>query len=139
MAKSAHNAWYAAGLAFTCQGCGNCCRGPGGYVWVSEEEAQAIARTLQRPFREFAAALLRSTSSGLALVDDARGDCPLLGGDSRCLVYDARPRQCRTWPWWEENLASRECWEAAARRCPGMNRGEVHSALFIDCEKAKEF
>lgn len=131
--------WYAAGLAFSCQGCGDCCRGPGGYVWVTEEEASAIAACLGVSFKKFAATMLRTTLAGLALVDDGRGDCPLLGDDGRCRVYEARPRQCRTWPWWEENLVSRERWDAAAERCPGMNRGETHSQLVIDCEKAKDF
>lgn len=106
---------------------------------MTEEEASAIAACLGVSFKKFAATMLRTTLAGLALVDDGRGDCPLLGDDGRCRVYEARPRQCRTWPWWEENLVSRERWDAAAERCPGMNRGETHSQLVIDCEKAKDF
>lgn len=131
--------WYEQGLAFECQGCGDCCRGPGGYVWVTEEEARAIAGELGMEFAKFAATMLRSTLSGLALVDDSRGDCPLLGEDGLCRVYAQRPLQCRTWPWWSENLSDPGAWARAASSCPGMNRGPVHSALQIDCEKAKDF
>ncbi len=131
--------WYADGLRFQCQGCGDCCRGPGGYVWVTQEEAEAIAAELNMNFRDFAQVMLRRTITGLALVDDKKGDCPLLGENGRCRVYNQRPLQCRTWPWWEENLISRDRWEDAATRCPGMNKGPVHSMTVIDCEKAKDF
>jgi Fe-S-cluster containining protein len=40
-----------------------------------------------------------------------------------CGIYPVRPLQCRTWPFWDGNLASAENWNAAAKRCPGMNRG----------------
>ncbi len=131
--------WYGGGLSFQCQGCGDCCRGPGGYVWVTVDEAKAIAAALGRDFGGFAASMLRKTPEGLALVDDAHGNCPLLGDDGRCKLYAERPMQCKTWPWWEENLISPERWNNAARRCPGMNRGEVHSRFVIECEKDKMF
>jgi hypothetical protein len=44
-----------------------------------------------------------------------------------CGVYEARPLQCRTWPFWESNLASKEAWERAGVRCHGMNRGRAFS------------
>ncbi|MDR2390805.1 MAG: YkgJ family cysteine cluster protein [Planctomycetota bacterium] len=124
--------WYDGGLSFSCLGCGDCCRGPGGYVWLSEDEAKAIARALEQEFAAFASRTLRNTLVGLALIDDARGNCPLLDSNGRCRVYPVRPRQCRTWPWWKENLASRRRWEDLASRCPGMNRGVVHSISAIE-------
>ena len=131
--------WYRDGLAFECQSCGDCCRGPGGYVWVTEGEAETLAAALNQPFRDFCCNMLRNTLSGLALVDAGNGDCPLLEKGGGCRVYEARPVQCRTWPWWEENLYSRERWEDAATRCPGMNKGQIHSRLVIECEMAKVF
>lgn len=106
---------------------------------MTPEEAGEIAAALGMSFDNFAAKMLRQTLSGLALVDDSRGNCPLLGDDGRCRVYLRRPVQCRTWPWWEENLVSEKRWDDAGTRCPGINKGEVHSFLVIDCEKAKDF
>ncbi|MCL2001713.1 MAG: YkgJ family cysteine cluster protein [Planctomycetes bacterium] len=131
--------WYAEGLAFVCQGCGECCRGPGGYVWVTENEVAGLAAALGMGSEHFAISLLRSTATGLALIDNPSGDCPLLGGNGHCRVYEKRPLQCRTWPWWKENLVSRRHWDAAAVRCPGINRGTVHSRTVIECEMAKVF
>jgi hypothetical protein len=35
--------------------------------------------------------------------------------------------QCRTWPFWDENLTSRRAWDNARRRtpCPGMGTGPL--------------
>jgi Fe-S-cluster containining protein len=126
--------WYAAGLAFSCRRCGDCCRGPGGYVWVTEAEAGDLSAALGLSLAAFAAKMLRNTPSGLALIDSAGGDCVLLGPDGRCRVYANRPRQCRTWPWWAENLSSSRRWNDLAARCPGMNQGARHSRP--DIEKA---
>lgn len=131
--------WYDDGLQFGCVGCGRCCRGPGGYVWITPDEAWALADALGMTGEQFAAKMVRMTPEGLALVDSAGGDCPLLDEQGHCKAYNARPLQCRTWPWWAENLTSRARWDAAAARCPGMNQGELHSRVYIDSEMSKEF
>ena len=56
---------------------------------------------------------------------DGDHDCVFLerGDDGRagCSIYDARPTQCRTWPFWPENLRSRSAWRQAAKDCPGID------------------
>ena len=130
--------WYAAGLAFSCRRCGDCCRGPGGYVWVTETEAGDLAAALGVSLEVFAAGMLRSTPSGLALIDGPGGDCPLLDADGRCRAYASRPRQCRTRPWWAENLSSRRRWDDLAVRCPGMNKGVTHYGPDIEKVLARD-
>ena len=62
---------------------------------------------------------------------DAGMDCVFLtrddDGRAGCGLYDTRPTQCRTWPFWEENLASPQAWDDARRRtpCPGMGHGPL--------------
>jgi hypothetical protein len=41
-------------------------------------------------------------------------------------VYEDRPRQCRTWPFWRYNVSSPWHWRREAKRCPGMNRGRLY-------------
>ena len=48
-----------------------------------------------------------------ALLDEEKGQCS---------VYEARPVQCRTWPFWPENLESPEAWDLASFECEGMVR-----------------
>ena len=35
--------WYRAGLKFECTGCGDCCTGAPGFVWVTQVEIQQMA------------------------------------------------------------------------------------------------
>lgn len=131
--------WYKDGLAFSCTGCGDCCRGPGGYVWVDLAEVDILAKALGLSRETFARTWLRNTPAGLALVDGPGGDCPLLGTDGRCRIYSSRPMQCRTWPWWKDNIATPNTWAHAALRCPGIGKGELHSRTYIEAEAAKDF
>lgn len=57
-------------------------------------------------------------------------DCIFLDRESQpgkalCSIYEVRPQQCRTWPFWPENLRSEGAWARAARGCPGMNEGTL--------------
>lgn len=131
--------WYAAGLAFECvDGCGRCCRGPGGYVWLREAEAEAIAGALRMPLADFGKRYLRRTAHGLALRDGRGGDCILLGEDGRCRVYGERPAQCRTFPWWQEVVESPESWNRWTSRCPGLNRGRKRPLAEIEAGLARQ-
>jgi hypothetical protein len=47
-------------------------------------------------------------------------------------VYAARPRQCRTWPFWDSNLKSPDDWKHACEACPGSGKGELHSLAQIE-------
>ena len=54
-------------------------------------------------------------------------DRTTLPGKAICSLYDARPAQCRTWPFWPENLLNEETWKRVKREtpCPGMNKGPL--------------
>jgi Fe-S-cluster containining protein len=54
-------------------------------------------------------------------------------GKAVCGLYEARPEQCRTWPFWEGNLRSRKSWEETKKHvpCPGMDTGPVHDFVEI--------
>ncbi len=127
--------WYAAGLRFACQECGRCCGGAPGYVWLDSTEVEAIAETLGLSPRDFRRTYTKRLWRGMTLKEKANYDCVLLGPDGRCTVYDVRPAQCRTWPFWPSNLKSRSAWDASARRCPGMNRGPVYALEQIEAKR----
>lgn len=50
-----------------------------------------------------------------------------LPGKAICGLYEVRPAQCRTWPFWPENLSSKRAWITAKKRtpCPGMDNGKL--------------
>ena len=134
--------WYAAGLAFTCTQCGNCCTGGPGVVWISVEEIERLAAHLNLSPEETVEQYCRKIDGKFSLTENrnARGeyDCVFLhespgvadGGNGAtqprrtCTVYSARPLQCRTWPFWSENLATEAIWNRSGRRCPGINQGK---------------
>ena len=69
-------------------------------------------------------------------------DCVLLSRNLKkvstgCLAHRSRPLQCRTWPFWPENLFSPESWAEAAERCPGINQGRLFTFDEIEVELAK--
>ncbi len=122
--------WYAGGLAFQCTQCGNCCSGPGnGYVWVTDDDIAHMAKVMEMEDRidQFEQRFVRQVGMRRSLVEYSDGDCIFLDPQSRtCLVYEARPIQCRTWPFWDRNLESPVAWNKAAENCPGCNRGEIY-------------
>jgi Fe-S-cluster containining protein len=58
-------------------------------------------------------------------------DCPFLKSD-RCEVYESRPWQCRTWPFWPENMDSDRWEREVAAYCPGVGKGRLYTAEDID-------
>lgn len=138
--------WYAEGLKFTCSQCGNCCTGGPGFVWISREEIVRLATFLEITPEQTVEKYCRKVDGRWSLKEfrNSAGnyDCVFLKEDRvavpgasgekvvatrrRCTVYDVRPLQCRTWPFWPENLWSRKTWDHAAKRCHGMNAGHRH-------------
>jgi uncharacterized protein len=116
-----HSPWYAEGLRFECTGCGQCCTGTPGYIWVNDEEIQNIAAFLKLSLEEFSNRYLRRVKGRLSLLELPKSfDCIFLK-DKKCQIYSVRPIQCRTYPWWPQNLKSEKDWREAARFCEGIH------------------
>jgi Fe-S-cluster containining protein len=124
--------WYKDGLRFGCLRCGGCCSGFSGTVRITDDEISAIARRLNLPEAEFRNNYTRSVGGGvISLIEKENQDCIFFDKEQGCTVYEDRPRQCRTWPFWRSNIYSPERWKRGGERCPGMNRGMLHDADLI--------
>ena len=117
--------WYRDGLRFRCTRCGHCCTGAPGDVWVNEEELAAIAELIGEPVAEVEAMYTRQARRGLSLREKVNGDCVFYDRGRGCTIYPVRPRQCRTWPFWESNVARPETWDRTCAICPGSGQGEL--------------
>lgn len=125
--------WYQEGLKFQCTQCGNCCTGAPGVVWVNDEELQQLADFLGKSIGEVRLMHTRRIGNRVSLTEYANGDCVFFDGQSRrCTVYPVRPRQCRSWPFWDSNLASPEDWKETQQHCPGAGCGDFVSLEEIE-------
>ncbi|MFN4260937.1 MAG: YkgJ family cysteine cluster protein [Gemmataceae bacterium] len=119
--------WYQDGLRFRCTRCGNCCTGAPGFVWVQDMEIAALADYLREPVEQVVAVYTRTVNRARSLREKSNGDCVFYQAGEGCTVYPARPRQCRTWPFWESNVATPEAWQQTCAICPGSGRGDLIS------------
>ncbi len=126
--------WYREGLQFGCTMCGACCTGAAGFVSFSEEEGRGIARRLGISVGEFIERYTHKLGDGRRSLNEVLTeyghDCVFLDrgvvpGKAVCSLYEDRPLQCRTFPWWPENLRSKEHWRRAGRACEGIGRGDL--------------
>jgi Fe-S-cluster containining protein len=126
--------WYQNGLNFQCTGCGKCCSGKPGFVWVNDEEIHDMANFLKISQKDFLKKYVRHVQQRLALIEYKKNyDCVFLR-DQKCLVYGARPTQCKTFPWWPHILKSEKNWDEAAKECEGIRK----TAPLVDAKTIEE-
>jgi Fe-S-cluster containining protein len=122
--------FYAKGLRFACSKCSSCCRGGPGYVFLSKSDLGRLLAFLGLDFPTFFQkyATLVDTGEGLSLslAERRNYDC-VFWAERGCSVYEARPVQCSTYPFWASILATAEDWKAEGARCPGIGMGELHT------------
>ncbi len=129
--------WYKDGLRFKCTGCGDCCTGAPGFVWVNKEEIATMAKAVGVEVDEFEALYVQEIGVRKSLKERPNFDCVFFDSRTRkCKVYNARPRQCRTWPFWESNVRTPEAWEATCEACPGSGKGKLYQLGEIETLKA---
>ncbi len=137
MSLGEEDPWYREGLSFTCTKCGACCTGAPGYVWVNVEEIEALAEHRGMSVEEFGRQFVRRVGDRLSLVERPGGDCIFWDRGVGCTVYSARPVQCRTWPFWPENIESSEAWDHVTRVCPGSGQGQLFTIDEIQATAAR--
>ena len=130
--------WYKDGLRFQCSQCGDCCTGASGFVWVNKAEIAALAEAVgEEDIDRFEQLYTRKIGIRKSLKEFPNGDCVFFDDESRkCTVYGARPRQCRTWPFWDSNLRTKNDWENTCTVCPGSGTGPLVQLEVIEGQRA---
>ncbi len=126
--------WYVDGIRFECSACGKCCRNHGdgyAYVYADKAERTAMAESFGMTRKAFDDKYTERVPGGRSLV--SKGDaCVFLNDKNQCGIYEHRPRQCKTWPFWPELLEDRDTWdEDVASFCPGVGEGPLHDFATI--------
>ena len=124
--------FYRNGIRFECQGSGQCCRNRGyyEYVYLKLKDRRRLAAKLGLKTLSFTKRFTEKTD-GYFHLKQFEGDCPFLK-DRRCSVYEARPTQCRTWPFWSDNMKTSVWKKYVVPYCPGVGRGRLYTAEEID-------
>ena len=124
---------YAQGLRFSCTRCSACCRLTPGYVFLSGKDLELLAEGLQIKYTGVMEKYCRwvpvpGGEMQLSLREKPGFDC--IFWQEGCTMYPYRPLQCRTFPFWESILHSRDVWEGLS--CPGTGKGTFYSREYIE-------
>ncbi|MBI9100838.1 MAG: YkgJ family cysteine cluster protein [Spirochaetales bacterium] len=127
--------FYEDGLAFECQRCSACCRFDPGYVFLSENDIIKLVRHLKISREVFLEKFCKTVDIGgfkrISIIEKSNNDC-WFWDDNGCKVYEARPLQCRSYPFWFSLLADKSNWDGEEQHCPGVNKGRKHSKEEIE-------
>ena len=83
--------------SFECKKCNECCRQPG-YVYLSEEEAEAAARFLKKDIYEFVNQFCDLLDRRQLVLKKLEDEACIFLTKEGCRVHPAKPRQCRDFP-----------------------------------------
>ena len=110
-----------------CKTCGGtCCRGFTGYVWIIKEELEKMAKTRNMELATFSKHYIRQVQGRLSLqerfINGEHICCFFDPIDCLCTIYQTRPDQCRTFPFWNQfKINSQELF----LECPGVSLRSV--------------
>ena len=135
--EEAPTSWFAElapqnNLPFECTGCGKCCKTRGD-VYLSPTETNKAAASLGLSIFEFKQQFVEEEEVTVAMTLDPEqipegetgwtvlrhkqedGSCIFLNDEGLCKIYDARPIQCSTYPFWPRIMANREACNSEVR------------------------
>lgn len=108
---------------YGCNSCkGNCCIGESGYIWINSAEIQALALHLKISSEDLKKRYLNKIEykysiKEIQLASNNYACCFFDLDKKQCSVYDARPNQCRTFPFWDY---FKENEEEVYKECPAI-------------------
>jgi len=106
-----------------CNSCnGFCCRGESGYIWINYQEIETLAQHLNMSMDELSFNYLKRVKHRYSIIEKKLGldDYACIFFDetlNRCGIYEARPNQCKTFPFWEQFKCNKT---EAKQECPGV-------------------
>jgi uncharacterized protein len=90
---------------------------PYGYVYLTKEDRIRLAHAKGLSTVAFTKKYCAQTDGVYHLKDGDGGQCIFLN-EKRCGVYQGRPTQCRTWPFWPEVMSAKIWNKEVAAFCP---------------------
>ena len=126
---------YKQGIRFECQGSGKCCvsRNSYGFVYLSNIDLKRLSNFFKITLSKFKDKYCQITDGFIHLTEKSEldGNCVFLR-DKKCSVYTNRPSQCRSWPFWNDNMKAKIWNKDIAVNCPGVGKGKLIKKKEID-------
>jgi Fe-S-cluster containining protein len=135
MSRPEHARKATTGLRFECTQCGKCCtrRGKYAHVYLNTDEIRRLAAATGTSVRKFRRRYTFVDGYGWTQLQFRGDSCPFLDpGSNACTVYEARPVQCRTFPFWGGMIGARGWTREARSLCEGVGHGAVHPASAVE-------
>lgn len=113
-----------------CNACGGkCCVGESGYIFCTIKEMQEIALHLGILFDEFTKKYVKKVGYKFSLIERASSlghACVFFDPDSKkCQIYEVRPKQCRTFPFWDIYRDGKHL-DELKKECMGIGFDKTH-------------
>lgn len=111
-------------INFSCKSCGNCCCGSEGAIWVNDIEQSKISEALGLEILQFKSKYTRLLNGKTSLKEIKKNDndywCVFLDEKKKCSIYNYRPEQCRTFPYWKHIIENEDYLNLTAKQCQGI-------------------
>lgn len=118
--------WFKDTITFSCTACGKCCKTKGSNrVYLNVAESEEMANHLRLNLEVFNEKYTdeRLDKNGKLLKSikqhETKKQCTFLDGN-RCSIYEVRPTQCKTYPFWPQNMIGPAEWIAESQLCEGI-------------------
>jgi len=107
-------------ICATCEG--NCCIGESGYIWITVDEIEKLSKYLNISVNELFKKYLVKYGYKFSIkekqISQNNFACIFFDMDlKRCTIYDVRPNQCRTFPFWDYFKDKKE---EVKKECPAI-------------------
>ncbi len=124
--------FYKNGIRFECKQCGNCCSIKG-YVFIFPKDLERLIEKSGFTLEELERSFLSSVDGYTVLRSRGDDGCIFWDAiDKNCKIYEARPTQCRTFPFWKSLVYRKEKWDKETEMCRGIGEGRLYTEAEID-------
>lgn len=96
-------------------------------MYLRPEDAMIMSKHHEMEVQDWLERDCRQTMDGRWILksDPVTDICIYLDEQKRCTTYEARPAQCRSYPFWAENVRSDRSWKKTVSECPGLESEEA--------------
>lgn len=89
-----------------------------------EKDIHKISKFLKMSEDDFLNTFTKKVGAKISLIDRDEKDCIFLK-NNKCSIYPVRPVQCRTFPFWPQNMKTEKRWNIIQEECPGIGKGRL--------------